>query len=902
MLNKRLPRRACCWLGVVAGTLVAFGAMSVAGAQQGDGTAGVRGPENAAAKAPNAPLSKLMGVALPGDGLPTFTLGVLDNAALIAQDDAQVANGEFDRPLRVSVPNPIAFDFASGQWFDVPGRGRLWVAQVRSEGAYGLRLEFSSFNLPAGAMMSVSAPSRPDASQGLYEGKGPGEAGSFWAGTTFEETARVELFVPAGVELANVPFVISGVQHMYRDPVTGAGSIGDRALPCEQDVTCYPAFANVAAGVARMYYVDGGGFVCTGQLLNALNGDLTPYFLTANHCISTNSVAHTLECYWYYQTSVCNGAVPDINTVPRSDYATLLSTGTPSDYSFLMVEGTIPRNLYWEGWTLSMPSVGETVYGVHHPGGEFKRYFAGSAATSPTCAGSTNADHIRVNYTNGTTEPGSSGSAEYRNFGGGDYRVVGQLHCGRSACVVDPAENRGSYGRLDVSYNAGINAYLGAGSDDGYEVNNTCATARNLGGVGNTYWGYLTVKSTNEDWYKVTVPAGGTVTPSLSFTHAWGDVDVTMFDACGGALVASSTGTGNSESFTYTNTTGFARDYYIHVYLYNDTRNYYNFSTNVQAAPVPATDSCGSAQTIFDGGTYTGTTVGASLDGADTCRTGEGPDVWYKYTATCDGVMVVDTFGSGYDTILSAHTGCPGNTGNQVACNDDTGGLQSQIVFSVTRNTTYRIRVSGYNGAAGNFTLHANLSRPSNDNCAGFVTIGSGVYSFNSCGCTTDGPAESACAYFGYPQVDNDFWVRWYADCNGDATVTTCGSTFDTKIAVYPGSCPSGPESTLACDDDSCGLQSIVTFRVVAGQPYLLRFGGFNGAAGSGTLSISCSTITCPADFDGDGTVDFFDYDAFVNCFEGIVCPPGKTADFDGDGTVDFFDYDAFVVAFETPC
>ncbi|MEK6701941.1 MAG: hypothetical protein AABZ53_06745, partial [Planctomycetota bacterium] len=56
----------------------------------------------------------------------------------------------------------------------------------------------------------------------------------------------------------------------------------------------------------------------------------------------------------------------------------------------------------------------------------------------------------------------------------------------------------------------------------------------------------------------------------------------------------------------------------------------------------------------------------------------------------------------------------------------------------------------------------------------------------------------------------------------------------------------------------------------------------------------------CPADFDGDGTVDFFDYDAYVNCFEGIVCPPGKDADFDGDGTADFFDYDAFVVAFET--
>ncbi|MEK6701837.1 MAG: hypothetical protein AABZ53_06210 [Planctomycetota bacterium] len=60
--------------------------------------------------------------------------------------------------------------------------------------------------------------------------------------------------------------------------------------------------------------------------------------------------------------------------------------------------------------------------------------------------------------------------------------------------------------------------------------------------------------------------------------------------------------------------------------------------------------------------------------------------------------------------------------------------------------------------------------------------------------------------------------------------------------------------------------------------------------------------IPCPADFNADGAVDFFDYDEFVVCFEGTACPPGVSADFDADGTIDFFDYDAFVVAFETPC
>lgn len=73
--------------------------------------------------------------------------------------------------------------------------------------------------------------------------------------------------------------------------------------------------------------------------------------------------------------------------------------------------------------------------------------------------------------------------------------------------------------------------------------------------------------------------------------------------------------------------------------------------------------------------------------------------------------------------------------------------------------------------------------------------------------------------------------------------------------------------------------------------------------AACGSVTSEAATLTvCVGDFDCDGTVDFFDYDAFVTCFEGGACPPGKTADVDGDGAVDFFDYDAFVRAFESPC
>jgi hypothetical protein len=63
------------------------------------------------------------------------------------------------------------------------------------------------------------------------------------------------------------------------------------------------------------------------------------------------------------------------------------------------------------------------------------------------------------------------------------------------------------------------------------------------------------------------------------------------------------------------------------------------------------------------------------------------------------------------------------------------------------------------------------------------------------------------------------------------------------------------------------------------------------------TVAYECST-----DFNGDGFVDFFDYGAYVECFEGGVCLGGRDADFNRDGFVDFFDYAGFVEVFETGC
>ncbi|MDX2117257.1 MAG: GC-type dockerin domain-anchored protein [Planctomycetota bacterium] len=81
-----------------------------------------------------------------------------------------------------------------------------------------------------------------------------------------------------------------------------------------------------------------------------------------------------------------------------------------------------------------------------------------------------------------------------------------------------------------------------------------------------------------------------------------------------------------------------------------------------------------------------------------------------------------------------------------------------------------------------------------------------------------------------------------------------------------------------------------------------ITLGRFGYAPPSGTIfwdDIQFTQVSaCPADFNGDGFLDFTDFDDFVGSFEA----GNATSDFNGDGFLDFTDFDAFVAAFEAGC
>jgi hypothetical protein len=80
--------------------------------------------------------------------------------------------------------------------------------------------------------------------------------------------------------------------------------------------------------------------------------------------------------------------------------------------------------------------------------------------------------------------------------------------------------------------------------------------------------------------------------------------------------------------------------------------------------------------------------------------------------------------------------------------------------------------------------------------------------------------------------------------------------------------------------------------------------GSFSDAGGLPASHLAFWGCPYRADFNNDGFVDFFDYRAFVSCFDDGACPGGNrlAADYNADGFTDFFDYHEYVEDFEAGC
>lgn len=125
------------------------------------------------------------------------------------------------------------------------------------------------------------------------------------------------------------------------------------------------------------------------------------------------------------------------------------------------------------------------------------------------------------------------------------------------------------------------------------------------------------------------------------------------------------------------------------------------------AAPAfaqPVNDDCADAVQVFQDTPYAGTTVDSTTEtiSSTTCSSGDALDTWHLFSPTADGPLLFSLCGSSYDTTISLWDACGGT---ELACADLSCGLQSETTYVVTSGVDVYVRVSGWTGATGSYTL-----------------------------------------------------------------------------------------------------------------------------------------------------------------------------------------------------
>jgi len=206
------------------------------------------------------------------------------------------------------------------------------------------------------------------------------------------------------------------------------------------------------------------------------------------------------------------------------------------------------------------------------------------------------------------------------------------------------------------------------------------------------------VPSSGDVWFEYVATCSGTATVD-TFGSVQLDTVLSAYDACGGSELACDDDTAGTLSQISLGVTS-GQSVWIRLASVNSPGDY---DLNITCSETPANDDCASATLATDGApALEGDNSGASdTDDAEaTCRDSD-HDVWFEYVATCNGMATVDTFGSAQlDTVLSVYGDC---SGGEIACNDDTDGTLSEVVFGAMSGQSYWIRLASI-GVPGDYT------------------------------------------------------------------------------------------------------------------------------------------------------------------------------------------------------
>lgn len=220
-------------------------------------------------------------------------------------------------------------------------------------------------------------------------------------------------------------------------------------------------------------------------------------------------------------------------------------------------------------------------------------------------------------------------------------------------------------------------------------------------------------------WYKVT-GTGTTLTATTCREGTNYDTKISVYcgECANPACVIGGDDDDACQYDTYQTTVSWCaearREYMIHVHGWDiETGEFVLGITDDEVScwnPVdcptpPSNDLCVDCIPVTSGVPYNGTTFFATGTDVTSCTNNDTADAWNCWTADCTGTATFSLCGSSYDTALAVFDGCGGR---ELGCDDDfcepVGA--SQVALSVLAGETYYVRVSGFSGATGDYTLN----------------------------------------------------------------------------------------------------------------------------------------------------------------------------------------------------
>jgi hypothetical protein len=358
----------------------------------------------------------------------------------------------------------------------------VWTAAFEARGASALRLQISGLDLPKDAELYVY--NLAGQAFGPYRGKGPLGDGELYTHTVFGERLLLQLHARDGADAVRFRVEEVGVMGRRFQPARFGATLAmfDSLAPAASNLCSYNADCVINAScqstsvvngakdaIASILFRSGGSYyICTGGLIaDSDAAGIVPYFLTANHCISSDREASSVETYFDYATTCSN---PDC-TQPYNDSgdtvgATLKNASSSDDHSLLQLSA-VPDSSdgveVYLGWT--SVAVANTdnaaLYRISHPSGAPQAYSEQQVDTGAgTCGTLPRGRYIYSRDTLGATEGGSSGSPVLNGAG----QIVGQLYgvCGfdiNNVCnAADNATVDGAFANAYPSLQPFLNA------------------------------------------------------------------------------------------------------------------------------------------------------------------------------------------------------------------------------------------------------------------------------------------------------------------------------------------------------------------------------------------------------------------------------------------------------------